>query len=105
MHSSIASVFGAALAFSHPSIAVDIVGDRFDPNTSRCKHFIRMQVDPWSRARTRRSEGMHTSKKQAVVLIDPVSSGRFLKEYVLQAGFDLIGVFTLSDVQLADAGK
>lgn len=43
--------------------------------------------------------------EKAIVLIDPVSSGRFLKEYVPQLGYKLIGIFTLSDEILKSAGK
>lgn len=44
-------------------------------------------------------------QKQAVILVDPVSSGRLLKQPVIDAGYDLIGVFTLSPDELKRAGK
>jgi biotin carboxylase len=46
-----------------------------------------------------------TEKSKAIVLIDPVSSGRFLKAYVPKSGYKLIGVFTLSEEELKGAGK
>lgn len=42
---------------------------------------------------------------QSVVLVDPVSSGKHLKSYVKEAGYSLIALFTLTDEQLAAAGK
>src|SRR4051812_19494125 len=44
-------------------------------------------------------------KEKAIILIDPVSSGRFLKEYVQKSGHKLIGIFTLSHDELKKAGK
>lgn len=42
---------------------------------------------------------------KAVVLVDPVSSGRFLKSYVVEYGYKLIGIFTLSEEELKQSGK
>lgn len=41
----------------------------------------------------------------AIVLVDPVSTGRLLKRYVVEAGHKLVGVFTLSEEELRCAGK
>src|SRR5690349_11894226 len=45
------------------------------------------------------------SSELAVVLVDPVSSGRFMKEYVPKSGHRLIGVFTITDDELKKSGK